>query len=256
MTTGQSVQLGAEQRAKIPRQRSVAYPSYSIPACIELVTKIDKTFSDVVYTNRESISKELGLSGGALLMNLSSCVQYNLLELKQNEGYKPTAIFKKIKRPLPDENIRDAYIVCFRDPELYKKLINDFSGKQLPQEGGLANILDRKYGVVGNASSIAAKIFLRNVNFIGLLDEGNILNLENVAALDSSSLDDVIPPANNGAVVDQKHPLSLPPSSTDNSSVEIPVFLKGKRLAKIVLPGDFDDEDVAKVAKVISGYMP
>ena len=68
MTTDNTDQQTAEQKTKVPRLRSVAYPSYPLPASIELVTKIDNTFSDVGHTHRDSISKELRLSGGALLI--------------------------------------------------------------------------------------------------------------------------------------------------------------------------------------------
>lgn len=244
------------EKSKSSRQRSVAYPSYPIKACIDLVTKIDSHFSDVLFTNREAISKELKLSGGALLMNLSSCVQYDLLKLKQNEGYKPTAIFKKIKKPLPEENITDAYLECFNAPELYKKLILDFNGKQLPQESGLANILDRKYSVVGNASLLAAKTFLKNVSFIGLSDADNVLHIAKQEEF-SIHADTDTRRGEKPKEEKKEEVLALPPSTTDYTTVEIPIFLSGaKRQAKITLPTDFNDEEISKIIKVLNGYLP
>jgi hypothetical protein len=253
MTTDNESIDNIEQPDKTPRLRSVAYPSYTLEASIELTEKIDKKFSDVVYSSRDAISKNLNLSGGALLMNLSSCVQYGILEMKQTVGYKPTAIYKKIKRPLPDEKLTDTYLECFKNPELYKKLIRDFGGKELPEESGLSNILDRNYGVVGNASSIAAKTFFKNLEFIGLIGSDNIFTVE--VGSDNGLKDIKKDEAKfKGEPPPPKPPLGLPLSTT-LSDIEIPVFLKGGRQAKIVIPGDFSDEDIARISKVINGYV-
>lgn len=70
-------------------------------------------------------------------MQLSSCVQYELLELKSNDGYKPSIRYKKIKKPLPSENVNNFYLDCFKAPELYKRLITEVAGRQLPEVAGL-----------------------------------------------------------------------------------------------------------------------
>jgi hypothetical protein len=247
-----------------PRIRSVAYPSYTIQACYELTSKIDKIFTDVVYTPREDISERIGVSGGSFLMQLSSCVQYDLLELKSKDGYKPTAIYKKIKRPLPEENVNDFYIECLNAPELYKKLITDFKDRQLPQVEGLANILDRKYGVVGNASLQAAKVFLKNLENLELISVDNVLKLDGgIAPIEEVLVEDFT--KNEEPIQNQPHTTLLLTNSnnenvnrsTNNNQVkEIPIFLKGGREAKIVMPIDFTDEDMLRVSKVINGYLP
>jgi hypothetical protein len=247
-----------------PRIRSVAYPSYTIHSCFELTSKIDKIFTDVVYTPREDISERLGISGGAFLMQLSSCVQYDLLEIKSKDGYKPTAIYKKMKRPLPDENVNDFFLECLQAPELYKKLINDFKDRQLPQLEGFANILDRKYGVVGNASLQAAKIFLKNLAALELISVDNIFKIEGGI----TPVEEVLPgdyTAKEEPIQIQSHKVTLlqaphtENASTLNSNLktkEIPIFLKDNREAKIIVPIDFDDEDALKIYKVVGGYLP
>lgn len=247
-----------------PRIRSLAYPSFTIHSCYDLVSKIDKIFTDVVFTPRHDISERLGVSGGSFLMQLSSCVQYDLLEMKSKDGYKPTAIYKKIKRPIPDEKVNDFYIECLHAPELYKKLINDFKDRELPQLDGFANILDRKYGVVGKASSLAAKIFLKNLTSLELISADNVLKIEGGI----TPLEEVLP----GDYADKEEPIhaqphkiallqSSQPEKSGNVShnpqtKEIPIFLKGGREAKIVVPIDFDDEDALKIYKVWGGYLP
>ena len=251
---------------KTPKIRSVAYPSYSISSCIELTSLIDAEFTDIVYSLREDISKNLGLSGGALLMRLSSCVQYGLLELKSKEGYKPTPLYKKISKPLPSENVNDFLKECLLNPELYKKLINEFSNRQLPSTNGLANILDRNYAVKGNASTLAAKIFLNNLFALDLVDVDNTLNMDGQLIHTKDVVQEVVPEVYDDT---QKKVLLLTDSESAkinektttvrqvlSTEIEIPIFLRGGRGARLIVPADFSDEDMQRVAKVVNGYLP
>lgn len=257
----------SQQQAKTPKIRSVAYPSVSIHASVELAKKIDDEFTDVVFTPRENISKNLKLGGGALDRNLSSCVQYGLLVLKPKVGYKPSSLFKSIKRPLPTENVNDLYKQCLQHPELYKKLIIEFSNKQLPSISGLANILDRLYSVKGDAAEKAARVFINNLEALELIGADNTLSLEGGI----TPTEDVSENDDEGVDAPSQPPhVILPlPQSTANSSnsqqnrfieapktKEIPIFFKDGREAKVILPIDFTDDEIRRVHKVIGGYLP
>ena len=133
-----------------------------------------------MFTPKESISAHLQSSGGSFLMLLSSCVQYELLDIKQKEGYKPSNKFYKINKPVPGENINDTLLECLSAPELYKKMLAQFKDKPLPSESGLANILDRTYEVKGNASLLAAKVFLKNLTYLSLITDDRILKIDSI----------------------------------------------------------------------------
>ncbi len=261
----------SQLKNKTPRVRSVAYPSFTIPTEVILTGKISKEFTDLVYTPREVISKHLSLSGGSLLMQLSSCVQYGLLTMKSKEGYKPTELYKKINRPLPDENVNDLLKECFQKPELYKKLIIDLKDKQLPTVSGLANILDRKYGVKGNASEIAAKVFYKNLEALDLIRDNSFSfdrDIESVEIIDDEDAvieqEIEVNPNPNQNQVKEQPPLYLinPPkdhskNNDDNIGfIEIPIPLKDGRKARLLMPEGYTDEDISKVYKVVNGYLP
>lgn len=62
-------------------------------------------------------------------------------------------------------------------PLLYKKLFENFAGKQLPDEKALAlRIALGQYGITKEASEYAAKVFIESVEFAGLLDDNNYLS--------------------------------------------------------------------------------
>jgi len=253
---------------KATRTRNSSYPSYTVENCVKFTTRIDSEFSNINYIPAKDISNTIGSSGGAFLQQLSSCVQYGLLELKAGDGYKSTLRFEKIKKPLPTENLNDTLIECFQSPALYKKLINDFREKQLPSEKGLANTLDRTYGLKGNASAVAAKVFLKNVQDLGLLGTGNVLKLDNAyIPFEETSEEDEdieeIPPVINEqpkllfATSDQKPQVESKQQAQALNTKEIPVFLQGNnREARLVLPIDFTEDDLKRIVKVLTAYLP
>lgn len=249
-----------------PRIRSVAYPSYAIETCIKNVEKINKEFTSVVFTPKEALSTHLQSSGGSLIMLLSSCVQYQLLEIKQKEGYKPSAKFEKINKPMPGENTNDILLECLSAPQLYKKLLAQFKDKPLPSESGLANILDRTYKVKGKASLVAAKVFLKNVSHLSLVTNENVLKIDSVYI----SFEEQQGDEDNIEDIDEKPPVKkevkpLVLAQNVNSSremvkiepLEIPVVLDGlQRLATIRLPREFSENDIKRISKILGAYLP
>jgi len=243
------------EKHKAPRQRSAAYPSYLIDPCIAFTARIDKEFSSVAFTPQESISKTLDQSGGAFLMLLSSCVQYGLLDKSAGNGYKPSALFKKISKPLPQENVEDLKIECFSNPKLYKALILQYQNQQLPAEAGLANTLDRLHGVVGKAATIAARIFYRNARELKLIADGNILRLNSYIPFVEEKNEENPPPKEQTILLTPPIPETPPALPPATPMKEIPIFLKGKGEAKLLLPTDFTDEDLKRVIKVLTAYV-
>lgn len=243
---------------KAPRRRSPSYPSNTIESCVAFVSRIDKEFTSAVYTPKGAISEALETSGGGFFQQLSSCVQYGLLDIKSGDGYKPTSLHKKITRPIPGENPNDGLIECLNNPELYKKLISDFRDKDLPSENGLANILDRLYEIKGNASFIASKIFLKNITALGLI-------VDNKLKLDSYIPFEPIEEEKSQEVDKENTPLLIPstikPDKKEEQKTEeyrtLPIFLStsSKREAKLILPIDFSNDELKKIIKVISSYL-
>ena len=254
----------AQQKQKSSRIRSVAYPSHTLESSLKLSTKINNEFTSLNYIPVDSISKFLNTRGGTFLMQISSCVQYGLLELKKGEGYKPSALLTKILKPLPSENVNDLLLECLTKPELYKKLFNDFNNKQLPSESGLVNILDRLYGVKGAGAETASKVFFKNINAAKLVSESNELKFGSYIPYEE--LPDSTSDTESENVFDFSQNTLPPPTErnkdkNDNrqekieEKKEIPIFLSGGREAKVVLPKVFSDDDLKRISKVLSAYV-
>jgi hypothetical protein len=262
-TVTSTTQTGDDKSGKKSRIRNSPYPSYTIESCVKFTAKIDDEFSNINFIPAADISKTIGASGGAFLQQLSSCVQYGLLEIKQGTGYKPSARFEKIKKPLPSENVNDTLIECFQSPPLYKRLIADLRDKQLPSHKGLANTLDRTYGLKGNPSNLAAKVFLSNVTALGLLGEGNVLKLDTTyIPFEETEKDegkDITPEPQKTPllITAPRQPELEKKEQNENKTREIPVFLQGNgREAKLILPIDFTEDDLKRIVKVLNAYLP
>src|SRR5205807_2030093 len=157
------------------------------------------------------------------------------------------------KKPLPEENVNDAILECLLNPPLYKKIINEFREKQLPSEKGLANLLDRNYGIKGNAANVAARIFIKNLQGLSLIAPGNILKLDSYIPYveeksEVSNTTEEDPELENVETV-----MQLPVRAENKQEKpgkrirEIPVYLQGEeREAKLVLPMDFTEDDLKR----------
>lgn len=238
------------------RFRSVAYPSYTITDSIELTRKINQLFGNSSFNKREDIAQHLEMSVGNLVMKLSTANQYGLLEMKSKEGYKPTDLFTSIYKPLSEEEKKKSQLECLYSPELYRKLLEHYKGKQLPAIGGLSVLLFRSYKVSEDASNRAAKIFLDNLVELGLIDEENKLNVD---------IDHATPEEENTTKTsvtltpDYRRPQVNTNENTNDISHQlagaappIPIFLKGdNRVAKVLMPADFNDDDIDHIKRVL-----
>lgn len=246
--------------AKKPRIRSIAYPSFTISQSVDLVKRINQQFGNTIYNKREHIAEQLDMSVGNLMMKLSTCVQYGLLEMKSGEGYKPSDLFTKIYKPLNDVEKTDAEIKCLLNSDLYTKLIQQHEGKRLPAIGGLGILLFRNYKVAEDASGRAAKVFIENLTDLNLIGEDNYLkslsnesNGEIVNEVESESEDPITylpePPKIKGAI--QNSIVDI--SSQMIDAPPIPIFLE-KGIARLIMPRGFDADDLETVIDIITAY--
>jgi hypothetical protein len=246
---------------KSQRFRSVAYPSNTIKESVELTRKINQQFGNSTFNKREDIADQLEAGVGTLLTKLSTAVQYGLLEMKSGEGYKPSDLFTRIYKPLNDDERRNSEVECLLNPELYKKLTDHYANKQLPAIGGLAILLYRSYKVSEDASEKAAKVFLENLTELDLIDSDNRLksfdDFERRPTPEEAFAEPVPTPIYSNAMpvrkeITGKSNIVNIDSQLAGSAPPIPIFLKGdNRVAKVVLPIDFDNDDIDRVIKVL-----
>lgn len=153
------------------KQRSAAYPSYTLEDSLEFSEKIYKNYGSSYRAKREEIAGALGYSVGSLTQKISSASQYGLLDMISKEGYQVTDLFVKYFRPISEKAKKEAIVQAFKSPPLYENLLAVFDNNILPPVAPLANILLQKHSISEKACDKAAEIFEQNIIFVGGLNQ-------------------------------------------------------------------------------------
>ena len=107
---------------------------------------------------------------------MASAVQYGLLEKTVGEGYKLTQMAQHLISPYSDEEKADNIIECFKKPKLYSDIIERYKGQALPTDSQFYVVLNRFHNITESAVAQAAKVFIQNATFAGLLNKHRILS--------------------------------------------------------------------------------
>lgn len=261
------------EAAKPTAQRSSPYPSYTIQQSLELVKTIYESYGNTVNVTREQAAKLLGVSTSNIQSKMSTAVQYGFLTLKLKEGYMVSKQFIAWARPIDDAQRREALLTAFKSPSLYQALIARFDGNILPLAEPLANLLLQSHRIYEAGCGEAAKVFIDNANYLGLLDADKHLRVNGPAPAAPAPAED--PSSDTDDVIDPPAVIYSPSSTGGNGGnggsggagkgtetsrqqfdipegVPITVALAGKRKATIYLPADATAKDCETVVKWVT----
>jgi len=273
MTNNDKSQNGNGAVASANRQRSAHHPSKTLKQAEELAR--------VVYNqgarrcDPDNIAKQARYSGannGAFKTLRASTSQFGLIV---SDGSTISLAEEWIPILLHDDpqQLRLARQKAMYRPDLYKQLIEEFSGRQLPSVEKLAQQLhlSPKYGILKDAAGVAAKVFFESASYAGLLDDRNRINpMGNVTFVDVGMADDgrqdeekgdVREPetdrtANTGQTTRLK--LSdvrseMPPELAELFKIEIP--LENERVVHIYGPRRILREDKVRIKQYIDLWL-
>jgi hypothetical protein len=218
-----------ETDIKKPRERSKEYPLFTQKFCIEFTETINSKLGNRVCSG-DQLSKTFGKPITSLGSRLSSCKQYDLLELKKGDGYKPTDLFFKITRGRTDNDKREAKIQSLKNPTIYSDLLEKYENQELPTD--LPSIFYWDYKITENAKDGAAKIFLENLQDLGLLSDDGRLILSNNGEKPTDPIEPTVDPTKPPAAV-------KPPPVVGHAGTVLPPASGFKRSDIKVSPGRF-----------------
>lgn len=158
------------------RERSVAYPSFSLNEAIESSVQLRTTLGKGPYSRNEA-AIALGYKGvsGISATKISTMVHFGLLNRNGNT-YSQSELAERINHPLSDEDRNSAINEAVQMPKLYKDLLTRFAGEALPTQ--LGNILIRN-GISAKISDSVAENFKNSLEFSGSLKNGVVLAIPN-----------------------------------------------------------------------------
>jgi len=177
-TNGNSNRSPALQTTRL---RSVTHPRYSL----QQAEKLAKAAFDLGPRNcdQDKVAQKAGYkdaSNGAFRTLRATANQFGLITfngalLSVSEEW--IELFSA-----DDPNLyRVARQDAMRRPDLYRQLLEDYSDRQLPVVGKLAQQLyiNQKYGILKDAASVAAEVFYESAAYSEILSEKGYINAFN-----------------------------------------------------------------------------
>lgn len=151
--------------------RSGAYPLLSLPEAIGLAGKLFDNLGAGPHS-RQNAAKGIGYLSfsGAASGKIGSMVHFGLL--LRNAGEYMISSLAREAFSYPGESGVAAIAEAARHPVLYSRIIDRFSGQPLPK--GLPEILVADYKITQKAAMLAARNFIKTIEFAGLGKDGTI----------------------------------------------------------------------------------
>ena len=159
------------------RDKSSAYPQFNLEKCIDFAEKIFKIGPRHVLLDQAAKAAGYKNKGVGPFFGLRAAARYFGFVSYDKEYISVTEplikVFLEKSHEVKEDLVRKSVLL----PTLYRKIFDNFAGKQLPDEEDLARRLsiDEQYGISREASKSAAKVFRESVKFADLLDSNDRL---------------------------------------------------------------------------------
>jgi len=174
------------------RERSTAYPAFTLSEAIEFAVQLKKSLGKGPY-GKVDASKGLGYKGpsGIALAKIAAMVHFGLL-VRAGNTYAQSELANRINYQISEDDKNKAIIESVNMPKLYRDIATEFSGQAIPEQ--LGNILIRK-GINPKVSEKAATTLQKSFEFAGLLKNGVLLAQPSSVNADDDLLDSAGAPA-------------------------------------------------------------
>ena len=241
------------------KKRSASYPASPILEAYQFALKINTQFSTVAEVSREEIAIAFNLKSGSIIRDISSCVQYGLLNKNTAEGkYKLSEIFSEIFRPENDRDKKLAFIRAFGTPKIYKELIAKYDNSVIPLE--LNNTLIKNHEIREEVAQNVADIFIQSGRDVGVINEGRVLKysatMGSLQKTQYAIIEEVSNGENNESDSEQTFNVpTLKEKKDGKKNINIPIHLIGDKVAGFSYPADMTENDVKIVEHQLAGIL-
>jgi len=250
-----------ENNTKKKIVRSAAYPAIDLKEAVDFANKISEHFTDAQSVSRADIAAVLDKSEGTITRPVAALVHYSLVQ-KTGEGYQLSTLYKDIRNPINDKDLKTSLIKAFNSPKLFLELIEKFNGHVIPEE--LRTHLVRFHSISEKVADDAAENFLASGRYAGVINDKNILNLSNNnKSHDEESINDSkVNNVSDEYIEDDKDQLHLrlpAHEETPDEQIEtVPIRLKGGKHAYLKYPADITKKDLKIIRRqldVLEAYV-
>lgn len=194
------------QSAPSPAQArsETKFPGYDLTDSVEVARAIHvKGGGAAAPDNLAAYLGYKGTNNGAYLTKVGAARTFGLIS-KQGNLFIPTPLAHQILSPVYPHEAKQALVQAFLNVDLFKRVYEDFKGKELPPEFGMKNALRNQYGVVPARVDLAYRALLDSADTAGFFSTKAgarthlIMPMIHVAAVPNITADEGADPANGG----------------------------------------------------------
>jgi hypothetical protein len=171
---------------KQARLRSRLYPRYDLEEAIRFIQSIQKLGGNRV--SNQAIAAEIGkgVTNSGFTGRVSCAKQFGLL-IQEGGKLSLSSLAKEVVFPKGEIEKAMAIRQALLSPEVYRELIEAFGGKTLPDQSTLANRLVHDFRIEAAAKDVAARMFIRSVQYANVLKNGILVISEEAATEDGTA---------------------------------------------------------------------
>ncbi|KRC11071.1 hypothetical protein ASE11_19520 [Hydrogenophaga sp. Root209] len=147
--------------------RGTAFPSYDLASTVEVPRVLHVKGGG--QATPDQLAAHLGYKGtnnGAYITRVAAARAFGLIN-KAGPVFIPTPLAHQILSPVYPHDVKKALVDAFLNVELFRRIYEDFKGKELPPEFGLLNALRNQYGVVPGRIKDAYRILMESADTAG-----------------------------------------------------------------------------------------
>lgn len=244
-----------ENSKQSEKQRSSLYPAATIEECLEILNIIKGMGGK--NCSVQSIADKMGVSitTNSFKFKISSSKQYGLIDNIKGV-IQLTERAKTLLYPTVGVSEKEILLACFQSAPLYAKIIQNFLGKALPSLEKLANelMIKPEYGITVTAKKVAAECFIKNAEYLGVLQNG-ILTFDVSHEEEVVAMEDVQSISPKEEPIESKTTTSREPEAPKSGyRFQIPM-LSGKN-AEIYLPENISETDLEFFEQSVNYMLP
>jgi hypothetical protein len=164
--------LNPETQSKVgQRQRSeVRFPSYSLADSVAVAKFIhDKGGGKATPDALAAYLGYKSTANGAYLARAGAARMFGII-MKAGDFFTLSPLAQQILMPTYAEQARQALVDAFLNIDLFKRVFDDFKGKELPPEFGMKNALRNTYRVVPNRIDVAYRVLMESAESAGFFE--------------------------------------------------------------------------------------
>lgn len=153
--------------------RGTRFPGNDLKTCVEVPRLLH--IKGGGQGTPDQMAAHLGYKGtnnGAYLTKIAAAISFGLIS-KVGPVFVPTPLAHQILSPTYPHDAKKALVDAFMNVPLFKRIYEDFRGKELPPEFGMKNALKLRYGVAANRVGNAYKTLMDSADTAGFFETKN-----------------------------------------------------------------------------------